>query len=65
MLKVVSKTCSLCRVVLTTHTHRDNGLNSRLLLIYREIDLQSVVKRIDASTERIALDLLVAILRAR
>ena len=61
MLEVVSKTSCLGRVVLGTCTHSDKGLNARLLVQNRHIDLKSVVEGVDASIHRVAIDTLIAL----
>ena len=59
------QTRGLLGVVLGTHLYGDIGLDTRLLLVYRHIYLESVVKRIYAGVERVACNTLVLVLRAR
>ena len=61
MLKVVRQTCRLGRVILRAYTHGNHRLQTRLLLVYRHIDLQSVFECIYAGSGLIALYALVAI----
>ena len=62
MLQVVSQTCGLCRVVLGTRTHSDIRLDTRFFLVDAEINLQSVLQRVDTGLGHIALHLFIVIL---
>ena len=64
VLQIVCQTSSLGRVVLRTGTHDDECLDAGFLIIDTEIDLQSVLQRIDTRLQRIAIDRLVFILTA-
>ena len=62
VLQIVCQPRRLCRIVLTTRPHGNVCLDTRLLLIHREIHLQSVIQRIDARFHQIALYRLIIIL---
>ena len=63
MLEVVSKTCSLGWIVLSTHLYSNVGLDTRSFLVYAHIDLQSVVERIDLCSERVTFHSFILVLR--
>ena len=47
VLKIVSQTCCLCRIILRTSTYCDVSLYTWLLRISREIHLQTIVEGVD------------------
>ena len=64
VLEIVGEACGLVRVVLASDFHGDVGLEPRLLLVDRHVDLQAVVHRVDPGVHRIPLYGLVPVLRA-
>ena len=65
VFQVVSQACRLGRIVLRTRADGNVRLNARLLLVNTEVDLQSVLQRIDAGLGEVVLDLLVLVLFTR
>ena len=61
VLEVVRQTRRLCGVILRTRPHGDIRLNPRLLIVHREIHLQSIIQGIDACPGHIARYALVRI----
>ena len=60
VFKVVCKTSRLGRIVLSTHANRNVGLDARHFLIDGQIDLKTVVQRVDTALHGIAFHCLVA-----
>ena len=65
VFEVVSQTGSFGRVIFTTHTHGDVGLDARFVLVDSHVHFQAVVQRVDARLERVVGNSLVAVLRLR
>ena len=54
MLQIMGQTCCLGRVVARTSAHSYISLNAGLLVVHRQINLQSVVECVDAGLHHIA-----------
>ena len=61
VLEVMRQTGCLGRVILRTRPHGDIRLNPRLLIVHREIHLQSVVQRINTGFRQVARNTLIRI----
>ena len=53
VLQIVCESCCFGRVVAATGAHGDVGLDARLLVVYRQVDFQTVVEGVDAGVHRV------------
>ncbi len=61
VLQIVGKTSCFCRVVTATGAHGDVGLDARLLVVHRQVNLQTIVESVDAGVHRIARHCLILV----